>query len=85
MPLCQHMQVDKACLIFSSKEASGHNKHNMPEELMFTPGEQLAATAPLVAGRPALASLIGIMLGAFLVAALLPLPVVALPLCMGTP
>ncbi|KAA6429266.1 MAG: methyltransferase type 12 [Trebouxia sp. A1-2] len=50
-------------------EASGHNKRSVPEELMSTSGEHLAATAPLVAGQPVLAPLIGIMLGVFLAAA----------------
>ncbi len=78
------VQVDKARQTFSfkdSSEAFGHNTHSIPEELMLRSGEHLAAAAPLVTGRPVLASLTGIMLCAFLVAALLPLPVVALPLC----
>ncbi len=51
--------------MFSVKDISGHNKRNIPEELMFTSGEHLAATAPLVAGRPVRAFLIGTMLCAF--------------------
>ncbi len=64
------------------KQISGHNRCNIPEELIFTSGEHLAATAALVAGRPVRAFSIGTMLCAFLVGALLPLLVVAAPLCL---
>lgn len=54
------VQVDKARLTFRFKDSSetfGHNTHSIPEELMVKSGEHLAAAAPLVTGRPVLASL----------------------------
>jgi len=65
--VCRQSMLD-----INFKEASGHNKRSVPEELMFTSGEHTAATAPLVAGRPVLAPLIGIMLCGFPAAAAAP-------------
>ncbi len=41
MPLCQHTQVDKACLVYSFKKILSHNKRNIPEEQNCVPDLEL--------------------------------------------